>query len=32
MGTDFTLDEPEGLTTFTTMKDIFRGCEMQNLE
>ncbi|MEM9911717.1 MAG: extracellular solute-binding protein [Pseudomonadota bacterium] len=32
MGTDFTLDEPEGLTALTTMKDIFRGCDMQNLE
>ena len=32
MGTDFTLDEPEGLTALSTMKDIFRGCEMQNLE
>ncbi len=32
MGADFTLDEPEGLTALTTMKDIFRGCEMQNLE
>ncbi len=32
MGTDFTLDEPEGLTALNTMKDLFRGCEMQNLE
>ena len=32
MGTDFTLDEAEGLTALNTMKDIFRGCEMQNLE
>lgn len=32
MGTDFTLDEPEGLVALNTMKDIFRGCEMQNLE
>ncbi|MEL7012453.1 MAG: extracellular solute-binding protein [Pseudomonadota bacterium] len=32
MGTDFTLDEPEGLTALSTMHDIFRGCEMQNLE
>lgn len=32
MGTDFTLDEPEGLTALNTMHDIFRGCEMQNLE
>ncbi len=32
MGTDFTLDEPEGLTALNTMNDLFRGCEMQNLE
>ncbi|MEL7204952.1 MAG: extracellular solute-binding protein [Pseudomonadota bacterium] len=32
MGTDFTLDEPEGLTALNTMHDIFRGCDMQNLE
>ena len=32
MGTDFTLDEPDGLVALNTMKDIFRGCEMQNLE
>lgn len=31
-GTDFQLDTPEGLTALTTMKDIFQGCEMQNLE
>ena len=31
-GTDFTLDSAEGLTALETMKDIFRGCEMQNLE
>lgn len=32
MGADFTLDEPQGLTALSTMHDIFRGCEMQNLE
>ncbi len=32
MGTDFTLDEPEGLQALNTMKDLFQGCEMQNLE
>jgi multiple sugar transport system substrate-binding protein len=31
-GTDFTLDEAEGLTALNTMHDIFRGCDMQNLE
>lgn len=30
--TDFRLDEPAGLTALETMKDIFRGCDMQNLE
>ena len=29
---DFQLDTPEGLTALNTMKDLFRGCEMQNLE
>ena len=29
---DFQIDTDEGLTALTTMKDIFRGCEMQNLE
>ena len=32
MGADFTLDEPQGLTALSTMQDVFRGCEMQNLE
>ncbi|CUH74876.1 sn-glycerol-3-phosphate-binding periplasmic protein UgpB precursor [Tritonibacter multivorans] len=31
-GNDFQLDTPEGLTALNTMKDIFSGCEMQNLE
>lgn len=31
-GNDFTLDSPEGLTSLATMKSLFRGCEMQNLE
>ena len=31
-GTDFTLDEPEGLTALNAMNDLFDGCEMQNLE
>ncbi|MDJ1008866.1 MAG: extracellular solute-binding protein [Paracoccaceae bacterium] len=32
MGTDFTLDEPEGLVALETMDGLFDGCEMQNLE
>lgn len=31
-GADFTLDSDEGLTALSTMKSLFRGCEMQNLE
>ena len=31
-GTDFTLDEPEGLTALNAMNDLFDGCKMQNLE
>ena len=29
---DFQIDTPEGLTALETMHDIFRGCDMQNLE
>lgn len=32
VGTDFQIDEPEGLTALNTMKSIFRGCDMQNIE
>ncbi|MGZ2257197.1 extracellular solute-binding protein [Roseobacter sp. A03A-229] len=32
VGTDFQLDTDEGLTALNTMKDIFSGCDMQNLE
>jgi multiple sugar transport system substrate-binding protein len=32
MGADFQLDEAEGLTALNTMKSIFRGCDMQNIE
>ncbi len=31
-GVDFTLDEAEGLTALNTMKSLFRGCDMQNIE
>lgn len=31
-GSDFQLDTAEGLVALETMKKIFRGCEMQNLE
>ncbi len=31
-GTKVSLDSPEALTSLETMKKIFRGCEMQNLE
>ncbi|WP_120498701.1 extracellular solute-binding protein [Kiloniella sp. EL199] len=31
-GVDFTLDETEGLTALNTMKSLFRGCDMQNIE
>lgn len=31
-GSDFRLDEPAGLKALETMKDLFRGCDMQNLE
>ena len=31
-GSDFRLDEPAGLVALETMKELFRGCEMQNLE
>ncbi|MBX2837542.1 MAG: extracellular solute-binding protein [Gammaproteobacteria bacterium] len=31
-GADFRLDEPSGLTALNTMKNLFRGCDMQNLE
>ncbi len=31
-GVNFTIDSPEGLTSLETMKGIFRGCDMQNLE
>ena len=30
-GLDFTLDEPEGLVALEIMHDIFRGCDMQNI-
>ncbi len=32
VGTDFQLDTDEGLTALNTMKEIFSGCDMQNLE
>ena len=32
IGSDFQLDEPEGLKALETMHGIFRGCDMQNLE
>ena len=32
IGGDFTLDDAEGLVALDVMKDIFRGCEMQNLQ
>jgi multiple sugar transport system substrate-binding protein len=31
-GSDFRLDEPAGLKALETMKDLFRGCDMQNFE
>ncbi len=32
MGTDFTLDEAEGLVALNTMNDLFSGCEMPNYD
>lgn len=31
-GLDFQIDAPEGLTALNTMKSVFRGCDMQNIE
>ena len=31
-GNDFQIDRPEGITALKTMQNIFRGCNMQNLE
>jgi multiple sugar transport system substrate-binding protein len=32
IGNDFNLDSPEGLKALETMNELFKGCEMQNIE